>query len=275
VKLTHLVQRLAPRMAESLERRVRQLPAITARDVIDRLEKVREVFDSVDLFVAPSAALGAEYRRLGLPEAKLRVSDYGFARLDAAPRTASDKLRIGFVGTLVWHKGAHVLLEAVQGLPADRFEVKLFGDPTVFPDYVRTLRELVGDAPVRFMGGFDQRRTREVYAAIDVLVVPSLWPENSPLVIHEAFMAGVPVVGSRQGGIPELVTHEQNGLVYEAYSAVDLRGALKRLIDHPDLLRRFGTRLPAVKSIEEDAEEWERVYDSLAGRAARAGGTRR
>jgi glycosyltransferase involved in cell wall biosynthesis len=275
VKLTRVVQRLAPQLFESLERRVKQLPVVTARDVIERLEKVREVFDTIDLFIAPSAALGAEYRRLGLPAAKLRVSDYGFARFDAAPRTAGGRLRIGFVGTLVWHKGPHVLLEAVQHLPADKFELKLFGDPNVFPDYVRTLRRLAHNAPVRFMGGFDQSRMPDVYAEIDVLVVPSLWPENSPLVIHEAFMAGVPVVGSRQGGIPELVTHEKNGLIYEAYSAVDLRAALERLIDQPDLLRRFGRELPAVKSIEQDAEEWEGVYDSLVGHAARAGWARR
>jgi glycosyltransferase involved in cell wall biosynthesis len=271
VKLTRVVQRVAPQLLESLERRVKQLPVVTARDVIERLEKVREVFDTIDLFVAPSAALGAEYRRLGLPAAKLRVSDYGFARFDSAPRTASDKLRIGFVGTLVWHKGPHVLIDAVQDLPVEKFELKLFGDPNVFPDYVQMLRQLARNAPVRFMGGFDESRTREVYAGLDVLVVPSLWPENSPLVIHEAFMAGVPVVGSRQGGIPELVTHEQNGLVYEAYSAVDLRAALKRLIDQPDLLRRFARELPAVKSIQQDAAEWESVYDGLVGHPALAG----
>jgi glycosyltransferase involved in cell wall biosynthesis len=239
--------------------------------VARRLEKAREVFDTVDLFVAPSAALGAEYRRLGLPAAKLRVSDYGFARFDAVPRTPGDKLRIGFVGTLVWHKGPHVLIEAIQGLPTEKFELKLYGDPNVFPDYVRTLRELAQNAPVRFMGGFDQSRTREVYAEIDVLVVPSLWPENSPLVIHEAFMAGVPVVGSRQGGIPELVTHDKNGLIYEAYSSADLRAALKRLIDQPDLIRRFARELPAVKSIEQDAAEWEGVYQSLVAHAEPAG----
>jgi glycosyltransferase involved in cell wall biosynthesis len=273
VKMADLVRRRLPQVFASIERGVkasRPGKRISAADIGQRLERARRVFDVVDLFVAPSRALGAEYLRLGLAASKLRVSDYGFARFDARPRTSSDPLRIGFVGTLVWHKGPHVLIDAIRDLPADRIAVTLFGDVNVFPDYVRTLRERAGHAPVRFAGGFDHQRTRDVYGEIDVLVVPSLWPENSPLVIHEAFMAGVPVVGSRQGGIPELVTHEKNGLIYDAYSVVALRAALQRLIDQPELLRRFAAELPAVKSIEQDAEEWEARYREVSrGRSNR------
>ena len=105
------------------------------------------------------------------------------------------------MGTLVWHKGVHVLLEAVRALDPSAYELKIFGNPDVFPDYTAELRALAAGLPVRFMGAFDRERTAEVYAQIDVLVVPSLWLENSPLVIHEAFMAGIPVVGARIGGI--------------------------------------------------------------------------
>ena len=74
----------------------------------------------------------------------------------------------------------------------------------MFPEYAAGLRAQAAGLPVRFMGAFDRERTADVYAQIDVLVVPSLWLENSPLVIHEAFMAGVPVVGARIGGIADL-----------------------------------------------------------------------
>ena len=244
--------------------------SITADDISTRLAKIRHVFDAFDLLVAPSAALGAEYRRLGLPDEKLHISDYGFVPFRVARRPPGERLRIGFVGTLVWHKGVHVLVEAVQGLPADRFELKLFGNLNYFPDYVRSLRERSVGAPVLFMGDFDHSSMQDIYGDIDVLVVPSLWPENSPLVIHEAFMAGVPVIGSRQGGIPELVTHDRNGLIYEAYSAVDLRAALARLLAEPELVRRFASDLPAVKSIQQDAAQWEAVYDRVIQRAVSA-----
>ena len=109
---------------------------------------------------------------------------------------------------------------------------------------------------------------------MDVLVVPSLWLENSPLVIHEAFMAGVPVVGARIGGIAELVVHEQNGLLYDPPSSAEaLAAALRRLIEEPHRLDELArTRVP-VKSIAVDAQEWESVYAEAIRRRAIVGQT--
>src|SRR5262249_34232063 len=145
-----------------------------------------------------------------------------------------ERLTIGFVGTLTWYKGVHVLLEAARELSPGRFELKLFGNVNTFPDYTAILRKLAHGLPVTFMGAFDNAEAAAVYADIDGLVVPSLWPENSPLVIHEAFMAGVPVVGARQGGIAELVLHGVNGLLYDAASVSGLAAALQTLIDEPN-----------------------------------------
>ena len=117
--------------------------------------------------------------------------------------------------------------------------------------------------PVVFRGGFDRDRVDEVYQAFDVLVVPSLWLENSPLVIHEAFMHQVPVVAARIGGIPDLVAHEVNGLLYDPFDAASLAGCLQQLIDDRRLLDRLSERAPAVKSIAQDAREWEERYATL------------
>jgi glycosyltransferase involved in cell wall biosynthesis len=102
---------------------------------------------------------------------------------------------------------------------------------------------------------------------MDVLVVPSLWLENSPLVIHEAFMAGVPVVAARIGGIPDLVRDEEYGLLYDAESPAALAARLGRLIDDPDLLARLSGQRPRVKSIAQDAREWEERYSGLVAKS--------
>ena len=268
IRLADVVRRRLPGAFAAIEQGVRAPQPLTAADIVRRLDKARQVFDAIDLFVAPSQALADEYRAAGMPPGKLRVVDYGFRRTVPAPRRTDRRLRLGFVGTLVWHKGVHVLVEALRGLPEDDVELKVFGSLEVFPAYVKALREQARDLPVRFMGPFDQDQAQDVYSQIDVLVVPSLWPENSPLVIHEAFMAGVPVVGARQGGIPELVSDEVCGLIYDAYSPDSLRSALRRLIDRPDLVGQFAARLPAVRSIEEDAAGWEAIYASLTAGTA-------
>ena len=94
-------------------------------------------------------------RRSGSRPTQVVVSDYGFAPLARPPRAADPegRLRIGFVGTLVWHKGADVLIDAVSRLPGERVEVRIFGDPGVFPEYAATLRQRARGLPVRFLAG--------------------------------------------------------------------------------------------------------------------------
>ncbi len=257
------VRGVAPRLVGAMHDLARRAPGppLGAADLDRRLAYASRVYEQVDLFVAPSAALGREYARLGVAPEKIRVSDNGLPRLAVTRRASSDgRLRVGFVGTLVWHKGAHVLIEAVRGLPADRIDVRLHGDPSAFPSYATRLRAAAAGLPVRFMGPFEPDRAGEVYGDLDVLVVPSVWPENSPMVIHEAYMAGVPVVGARQGGIPELVADGVNGLLYDAFSAPALSAALASLVTDPGRLARFRGALPAVKTADEDAAWWHDRY---------------
>src|SRR6185436_16945126 len=214
--------RIAPALAASMLNIV-DAAETTGGDIRRRLGYARQVFESIDLFVAPSRSIAEEYCRLGLPGDRIEVSDYGFrppSRSRASDGTGSEgrPLRIGFVGTLVWHKGVHVLIEAAQKL-CGHCELHIHGDTAVFPDYAAALRKSAAGLPVMFHGGFDRDRVDDIYINLDVLVVPSLWPENSPLVIHEAFMHDVPVVAARVGGVPELVGHEIDGLLYEPFDA--------------------------------------------------------
>ena len=176
-----------------------------------------------------------------------------------------EPLRVGFVGSLVWHKGAHVLIDAARGL-AGSCVVDIHGDVNVSPEYVARLRDSAAGARVTFHGGFARDGAAAIYRSLDVLVVPSLWPENSPLVIHEAFMHGLPVVGARMGGVPELVTHGVNGLVYDAFSTDALRSCLQQLVDDRGLVESLAGRGPAVKTIEADALEWNARYEQVTGR---------
>jgi len=246
---------------------------VTRRDVDERLDHARSLFARVDRWIAPSPAMGDEYERLGIDASKIHASDYGFVPLVRSMRTRPRlPLRIGYVGTLVWHKGLHVLLDAVRLLPSESYQLTIHGDTGVFPDYTADLKAQAAGLPVRFAGGFERGEAPAVYAGMDVLVVPSIWMENSPLVIHEAFMAGVPVVAARIGGIADLVRDGETGLLYEPSSSAALGTILAQLLERPDALEAMSARLstsPGVKSIEDDARELERMYDSLC--AAKSG----
>ena len=255
-------RRVFPVLTDALAREIPFQPA-TPGQMQQRLSRGKQVLGEVDLFVAPSAALAAEYARLGLDEARIEVSDYGFRIAKPVSREPrSGPLRIGFVGSMVWHKGAHVLIEAI-GRVRGAFEVLIAGDPNVGPAYHARLRAAAADLPVHFAGPFDRAEVPRIYGSLDVLVVPSLWLENSPLVVHEAFVHGAAVVASRLGGIPDLVNDGVNGFTYDAFSPQALADVLQRLVDEPDLAGRLASRAPAVKTIDADARAWEVRYEGL------------
>jgi glycosyltransferase involved in cell wall biosynthesis len=268
-RVAPIARRLLPVVTDAAARRLPMTPA-TPQQIEARLARAREVFGEIDLFVSPSRAMAAEFVRLGIDPRRMQVSDYGFRAAPSVARGATGPaVRFGFVGTMAWHKGAHVLIEAARQVRG-AFEIMLAGDPNVGPEYFARLRREAAGLPVRFAGRFDRADVPRVYGGLDVLVVPSLWPENSPLVIHEAFMHGVAVVGARVGGIPELVEDGVNGFLYDAFSAEALAEILQRFVDDPALAARLAARVPAVKSIAEDARDWEARYDAVIG-APRAG----
>ncbi len=252
--------------AAQVARRAGRLP-VSKSDMDARMAAARRVFGGVDLFVAPSPSLARDFVRFGLPAERLRISDYGMPQWPALNgRQTGQPLRIGLVGTLVWHKGAEVLVDALRTLSATSYRATIFGSTDTFPAFASEVRARAAGLPIMFGGAFTPDEAAAIYRDIDVLVVPSLWPENSPLVIHEAFQAGVAVVGARTGGIPDLITDNVSGLLFETGSAEDLARRLRELIDDPARLTALAGAAPRVKTIEQDAAEWEDAYADAIGR---------
>jgi len=90
-----------------------------------------------------------------------------------------------------------------------------------------------------------------------------LWFESGPQVIYEAFAAGVPVIGSRRGGIAELVSHGETGFLFEPASARELASLLARFAADPASLRTLRSRIPPVRTTADVAAEMLQMYDSL------------
>lgn len=235
-----------------------------------RARFMRAMLLKADLLISPLEFLRQRFIEFGIPLDKILVLDYGLSpeRFAVVQRRPSSRIRFGFVGTIVVHKGVHVLVDAFHGLPTGRAELLIYGDPAVAPEYYQSVKEKARHPDIKFMGAFKNSEVAEVLAGIDALVVPSIWPENSPLTIHEAFLAKIPVIASRVGGIPELVQHGRNGLLVETGSADDLRAKMEYLINNPHLLQLYARNIERVKSIQENAREIEQIYEGLVSKAA-------
>ena len=226
--------------------------------VEERLRHVRSICGLVDRFLAPSRTLRDRFLALGIHAERLFLAEQGIEHrpFRGLRPTRADRLRLGFVGSLIVSKAPHVLLEAVFDLPPESVSVQVYGAYAPYHGddrYRGSLERLLSRPGVTHFGSVSHEHISVALASIDVLVVPSVWIENAPFVIREAFRAGVPVVASDLGGLAEMVTHERNGLLFPAGDVVALRKALRRLLEEQGLLGRLRQGIPPVKSMEQDA----------------------
>ena len=187
--------------------------------------------------------------------------DFPHAQEFLAKKSPSPILRVGYIGQITESKGVHILFEAVRNLPGANLEVKAYGDPAPFPKYTKRLQRMAKrDKRLSLAGAFLPQNISQVFQELDVIVVPSMWTENSPNVVLEAFAHHVPVIGSNIGGIPELVKDEENGLIFESRDAQDLARKLQRLLDEPDLLQRLQKGIKPIRSTTSELDELVEIY---------------
>ncbi len=270
------IERHLPKALAAIQRRVvsgaarRIVPESATAEITRRLEDVRAVCESAARILAPSKTLMERFARFGIPPSRMLLQEQG---IDVRPfagltREPSDRLRLGFAGSLMASKAPHVLLEAVASLPLGRVSLTIAGDLAPYhgdDSYAGIVRPMLQKGGVEWLGGVAHERVPALLASLDVLVVPSIWIENSPFVIKEAFAAGLPVVASNLGGMAELVQDGRNGLLFTAGDSADLRRVITRLLDEPGLLSTLRKGIPRVKTIDEDAAWTQAIYEEAVG----------
>ena len=233
-----------------------------------RERRVRRAVASSEFILTPSDFVAQMALRHGLPQERIRSVRFGVDHTggDWKKRPPGAPLRVTYLGAIEQSKGVHVLLEAAR--VAKGVHVKVYGDPSRYPVYAQRLTAKVARAPVTFMGLAARDEVPGVLSETDVLVVPSLWYENAPMAIAEAHGAGVPVIASQIGALPEWVRDGDTGLLFPPGDAAALAERLRRLVEEPELLPRLRdttTRQPAV-SREAHVDEMEAIYRELSSR---------
>lgn len=234
-----------------------------------RLAHMREAASHIARFLAPSEYVRRSFIDFGIPPQRIERHEQGidvgrFQR--SVPRPGP--VRIGYFGSLVVSKGAEVLLEAFSQLPAGSAVLRIFGHPAPYhdDDPSSRLEALLRHRSVEHVGAVTPEEVPRALGDLDVVVVPSIWPENAPFVLREARAAGVPAIASRIGGIPEFVNDDQNGLLFEPASVVDCARALRRFIDDADLRARL-SKPGTVRSLDDDVRRTLEIYSAVRAEA--------
>ena len=232
---------------------------------------LRPLFAGAARVLAPNAFVAEVYAALDLPAGRVVVNPLG---LDAPPGLAElvevrraarppGPPRFGYVGSIARQKGVHVLIEAMNGLPDEAATLDVYGDLSTFPDYAAELRALARHPGIRFHGLLGRDRLWEALADLDALVMPTLWYEASPLVIREAFAAGLPIVASALGAPGRMVRDSVDGRLFPPGDADALRRVLLELIERPERLAALRAGVQPPRTVADHLAQIEAVYEQV------------
>jgi len=244
-------------------------PQQSPQEFFLRKQLIQSHFDQVDLFIAPSRFLLERYVDWGVPRTRIRYEQHGLTpiRRFASPER-SPRNRFAFFGVLTPFKGIDVLLRAMKALGPD-FPGTLSVHGASYADQPESMRAELDQlfeetsATVLNAGPYDHATLPRLMAETDWVVVPSVWWENSPLVIQEAFMHGRPVICSDVGGMAEKVTHQQDGLLFGVGDEHQLAETLRAAAERPALWDGLAAGISAVRTIDEHVAALESIYNRL------------
>jgi glycosyltransferase involved in cell wall biosynthesis len=205
---------------------------------VQRTIRARAAAARLDLLVAPSDHVRRIHVDAGVvPDDRavtVRQGAQPASGVERAPQ-GSDRPRLGYIGTLSRIKGVATLLESFASAPSS-WQLAIAGSGEL-EGLVRDRAN--ADERIRFLGRLDGSSKEAFFADLDLLVIPSEWEENAPLVAVEAAVRGLPTVVSDRGGLPETAEAE----IFQARDPEALREAVRRLVETPGLLTERSRRL--------------------------------
>ena len=271
--------RLVGSIPPAAGRRFRSLPgrlgtALAMTDLIARNQAAqREMLATVDRFVVLTRWALEAVAANGAPPGKLALNRLGVSQPGFTAKPSPDRqptrlpITVGYLGRLEPVKGVHDLVRAAASLPSEaRIRVEIRG-PLVTDDeraYLRELRILAGtDRRIAFSPPVSHSEVPELLAGYDVLCCPAVCLEGGPTVAIEAHAAGTPVIGTRIGGLAELVDDGVSGRLVAPGDWQALADVLLEMAGDPaGTIDRWRSALPRPRTMDEVAAEYLTLYRS-------------
>ena len=175
-------------------------------------------------------------------------------------------LTLAYCGTVAPHKGPQVILEAIRLAGLESVRLMLIGqtNDSSYRDRLRGDAAAIPGLQLQWYGRFTRRELPLLLAGVDAVVVPSLVPEAGPIIPREALAAGVPVLASRLGALPEVIVEGESGLIFDPAKPAELAAILRRITREPELLPRLraGVSRSLVVTVADHAARVREVYEA-------------
>lgn len=234
-------------------------PYVTNEKMVQRILKhMKHVIDAIDIFISPSHTVRNFFIKQGIDPEKIKYLKYGFNSDKIIFKQKvfhqTSKITFGFMGRIIPTKGINVVVDTFRELPEELLHI--YGSIGIKKRFLETEN-------IIFKGAYDNNKINQVLNEMDVLIVPSIWYENAPLVIQEAFLAGIPVITSDIGGMAELVQHNVNGFTFKTGCSDSLKEIILYISHNPSCLNSLQRSRESVVDIKEDIKKIVDVYREL------------
>jgi len=204
-----------------------------------RQKDIQQIIKKVSVFISPSFYLKNRIiDELGIPSDKIIFEPYGFPlnNLKGRKRVNEKQFVFGYIGRIDPSKGIDLLIRAF-GMTTGSAKLRIWGRTSMqdTPALIRLTKGLPEHrrSEVEWLPEYENNQiVKHVFDHVDCIVVPSIWDENSPLVIQEALQAKVPVITSEKGGMGELIQDGINGWTFKHRSIEALAEKLQFVLDN-------------------------------------------
>lgn len=234
--------------------------------IVQRLNEAHDFMETQGVVVSPTYfladVLNNQFNR------EIRVVRHGIEYVDVKPnnrvKQGGDDVVFGYIGTVIPHKGVHIVVEALKLLKNHNIKIKIYGNYFHEQEYYDNLKKMAeGDSRIELLGEYKDEEVPSIMNEIDCLLVPSLWWENSPLTVLTSFAFRVPVITINIGGAAELVKDGLNGFNFEMGNPKSLATTIGKIADNPELLNSLKDNIIRPPRVEEEAFEYEKIYLKL------------
>lgn len=230
-----------------------------------------------DRIVSPSRALAEAYSKAGISRIKVRSNGIDVGRFQQRPPRSGDCVRFVFIGYFGEHKGVKILIDAIKRLARrpdlnGKWTMSLVGDGQL-KEWIASEIERLDNSAIRLLGKVPQSEIPNLLSDHDVLVMPSVWPENEPVVLLESIAVGIAQIATAHGGNVDLVHDQKGGFLVAPGDAEALASTMRVYALSPTTARDHGAynaRRRSDISEHSSCEGYEADYRDIA-REANAG----
>ena len=228
-----------------------------------RPDTLLTTYSSYRAVITPTRFLQTAYQKNGL---KVPAHNIWFG-VDVCrtlkPRRSTATPVFGFIGQIARHKGTDILIDAMRELGQGRATLQIYGPSDQDPVYLDKLKSAAEGLAVEFAGTFPKEEMARVMSEIDVLVIPSRWYENSPLVLLNALATHTPVLVSNVAGMTEFIQEGKNGFSFERGHSAALAQVMRRFISTPELAAEMALNTCFERTTEVMAMDTIKLYSHV------------